>query len=73
MPRRRVRDNNIRLLWQEADGFEGLKDFGSVTEAREEARSEWIDWVIFEIEHPFYAAVGRVLDSISGIEDQEAA
>lgn len=64
MRSRRVRDLNIRLLSQTADGAESFNDFASVTEAREAVDAAMVDWVIFEIDHPHYPAVGRVFDSI---------
>jgi hypothetical protein len=67
MKSRRVRDRNIRLIWVEVDGSEHLRDFVCVSEAREEVRTEWTDWVIFELGHPHYAGRGRVLDSIDGV------
>jgi hypothetical protein len=65
---RRVRPLNVRLLWTAPDGSEHLRDFATVSEARE-ARAALVgpdctDWVIFEIEHPHYPAAGRNLDAI---------
>jgi hypothetical protein len=59
---RRVRERNIRLAWEDLTGAEGFKDFNTVSEAREHIDPSWKDWVIFEIDYPFYQARGRVLD-----------
>lgn len=66
MRQRRVRPLNIRLHWQEPNGAEGFRDFCCVSDAREAVDSAWDDWVIHEIDHPYYPACGRVLDSIGG-------
>lgn len=60
---RRVRERNIRLLWTNPDGAEHFRDFSVVSEAREHVPGDSADWVIFEIDHPHYAARGRVLDA----------
>lgn len=64
MRQRRVREKNIRLRGEYTDGSEFLLDFHSLTEAREAIPSDASDWVISEIDHPYYPACGRVLDSI---------
>lgn len=67
MGKRRTRALNVRLLGERADGSEVLRDFASVSEAREalaEIVGELADWVIFELDRPDYAGVGRVLDCI---------
>ena len=66
MRQRRVRPLNVRLSWQESNGAEGFRDFCCVSDARECVDKVWADWAIFEIDHPYYAGRGRVLDSIGG-------
>lgn len=63
MKTRRVREKNIRLSFTVASGAEDIRDFVCVSEAREAVDAAMVDWVIFEIDHPYYAARGRVLDS----------
>ena len=64
MKTRRVREKNIRLIYTTPEGCEHVRDFSSLSEAREVLPSGTVDWVIFEIDHPYYAARGRVLDGV---------
>lgn len=55
----------IRLFGTMPDGSEILRDFNSVSEAREAIPTDAVDWVIFELVAPAKRSLcGRVLDSI---------
>lgn len=58
----------IRLLGLNPNGSEFLRDFATVSEARENVPVAAIDWVIFELVKPGkYSQGGRVLDSITEV------
>lgn len=54
----------VRLMWEEPDGSEHVRDFAALSEAREHVTQTMTDWVIFErVEPGRYCVAGRVLDS----------
>ena len=60
----RAHVRGIRLLYTLENGSEHLRDFASVSEARDAVTEEMTDWVVFElVEQGRYAVCGRVLDS----------
>ncbi len=60
----------VRLLWTAPDGSEHLRDFSTVSEARECIPVDSADWVIVERTVPGrYGVVGRVLDLPGGHVD----
>jgi hypothetical protein len=65
-----VADRGVRLLWTDANGAEHLRDFASISEAREHVADDMSDWVIVERTiSGVYGVVGRVLDLVGGHVD----